>query len=102
MLNYTNCSNGEVKFIRKLVNYEAKIGPDGLTVDSNGNLYVAVRDEQNPYIGIYNSDGEIIATISMPEVPSNVAFGKGKEKNCLYITAGGSLYRIKLLSQGMN
>lgn len=99
---YQLSSTGEVKFIRKLVNYESDIGPDGLTVDSNGNLYVAVRDEQNPYIGIYNPDGKILATISMPEVPSNVAFGKGKEKNCLYITAGGSLYRIRLLSQGMN
>lgn len=92
-----NVSNGKI-----FINYPDEFGPDGMTVDQNGNLYVALRDEANPGIYIYNPNAEIIDKISMPEVPSNVTFGKGKDKNYLFITAGGSLYKIKVLSEGIN
>jgi gluconolactonase len=77
------------------------IFPDGLTVDKSGNLYIAVRDEKNPGIYIYNSKSDLLDIIPVPEIPSNVTFGKGKDKNTLYITAGKSLYKIKLLSEGI-
>ena len=92
-----NVSNGKI-----LINYPDEFGPDGITVDKHGNLYVALRDETNPGIYIYNPNAEIIDKILMPEVPSNVTFGKEKDKNYLFVTAGGSLYKIKVLSEGIN
>jgi len=94
--------NGKVSNKKLFIDYPDEFGPDGMTVDKHGNLYVAFRDETNPGIYIYNQNAEIIDKILMPEVPSNVTFGKGKDKNYLFITAGGSLYKIKVLSEGIN
>lgn len=97
-LNYSGeISNGE-----KFINYPDNYGPDGIAVDQNGNLYVALRNETNPGICIYNSNSELIEEIPLMEVPSNVTFGKGKDKNYLFITAGRSLYKINVLSEGIN
>lgn len=92
---YNLKSDGAAVFERKIIVYDNNLGPDGITVDENGNLYIAVRDETNPRIDIVNPAGEKINEISLPEVPSNSAFGKNVWKEFLYITAGRSLYRIK-------
>ena len=94
--------NGNVADGKIFIQYPDNYGPDGLAVDKNGNIYVALRDETNPGIYIYNPDAELIDIIPLPEVPSNVAFGKGKDKNYLFITSGGSLYKINVLAEGIN
>jgi len=94
--------NGEVSNRKLFIDYSDEYGPDGMTVDKDGNLYIALRDESNPGIYIYDKKAEQIDKISLPEVPSNVTFGKGSDKNDLFITAGGSLYKIKVLSEGIN
>ena len=94
--------NGDVSNRKLFIDFPDEYGPDGMTIDKNGNLYVALRDESDPGIYIYNPDAELIDKISLSEVPSNVTFGKKENKNCLFITAGGSLYKIKLLSEGIN
>src|SRR5262249_21306337 len=43
LLAYDLRDDGSAKFRRVLVNYSPEDGPDGLTVDVEGNLYVAVR-----------------------------------------------------------
>jgi gluconolactonase len=93
--------NGDVSNGKLFIDYSDEYGPDGMTVDKNGNLYVALRDESDPGIYIYNPTAELIDKISLSEVPSNVTFGKNEDKNCLFITAGGSLYKIKVLSEGI-
>lgn len=98
---YEISSSGEIKFIRKIIEFQNGAGPDGIMVDSEGNIYAAVRDEANPFVGIYNRDGSLIEKIKLPEVPSNITFGKNKWKNYLFVTAGGSLYKIKLNSSGL-
>ena len=45
--------DGTVGERRALVNYLPKFGPDGITADSNGNLYVAVRDSDAAGIRVY-------------------------------------------------
>ena len=52
-----------------------------------------------PGIGVYNPDGKEIAFIKT-EMPTNVGFGRGADANLLYITAGHSLYRIRLNKEG--
>ncbi len=90
---------GKLSNKKILLKYEG-FGPDGLTVDNSGNLYVALRDESNPGIYIYDKNANQLEIIKLPETPSNVTFGKGKYKNNLFITAGKSLYTIKINAEG--
>ena len=69
----------------------AKGGPDGLRVDKNGNIYGSGPGG----VWVISPEGKHIATIKIPEVVSNVAWGDTDAKT-LYITASTSLYRIKL------
>jgi gluconolactonase len=71
-------------------------------VDSEGNIYAAVRDEARPGVAIYNRQGTEIGFISLPEIPSNVAFDRPPHADRLYVTAGGGLYRITLTKRGFH
>jgi len=93
-------ASGNLSNKKKFIEYPDEYGPDGLTVDKYGNLYVALRDENNPGIYVYDPSGSLIQTIPLPEVPSNCTFGRGKDKNILFITAGKSLYKIKTITEG--
>ncbi len=99
LLAYDLASDGTAKFRKVLVDYAPEDGPDGLVCDVEGNIYAAVRAESRPGIGVYNPEGKEIAFIKT-EVPTNVGFGRGADANLLYITAGKSVYRIRLNKEG--
>lgn len=99
LLAYDLASDGSAKFRKTLVDYSPYDGPDGLVCDKDGNLYVAVRAENRPGICIYSPEGKELAYIPT-EIPTNVGFGRGKDSKLLYITAGSSLYRIRLNREG--
>src|SRR5436190_621241 len=99
LLAYDLASDGTAKFRKVLVDYAPQDGPDGLVCDKEGSVYAAVRDETRPGIYVYNPDGKEIAYIKT-EIPTNVGFGRGSDANLLYITAGKSLYRIRLNKKG--
>jgi len=99
LLAYDLHPDGSATFRKVLVNYAPYDGPDGLVCDAAGNLYVAVRAENRPGIAVYSPEGKEIDFIKT-EVPTNVGFGRGRDSNLLYITAGKSLYRMRLNSQG--
>jgi gluconolactonase len=89
-----NASNRTV-----LVDYLPEDGPDGMIVDADGDLWVAVRDATRPGIYAYTPDGEEKAYIPTT-IPTNVHFGRGEDSNLLYITADSSLYRIRTNKKG--
>lgn len=99
LLAYDLAADGSAKFRKVLVDYAPQDGPDGLVCDAEGNLYVAVRAENRPGICVYSPEGKELAYIKT-ELPTNVGFGRGKDSNLLYITAGSSLYRIRVNRQG--
>ena len=96
---YDLAADGTAKFRKTLVDYAPFDGPDGLVCDKEGNLYVAVRTENRPGICVYSPAGKELAFIKT-EIPTNVGFGRGKDANLLYITAGKSLYRVRLNREG--
>ncbi len=65
-------------------------GSDGMTLDNEGNVYLTTDG-----VAVYNKNGERIETIEVPEKPTNVCFG-GKDKRTLFITAGNSLYSVRM------
>ena len=99
LMAYDLKPDGTATFRKTLVDYAPEDGPDGLVCDEEGNLYVAVRATNRPGIVVYNPDGKEIDYIKT-ELPTNVGFGRGKDRNLLYITAGKSLYRIRLTKRG--
>jgi gluconolactonase len=99
LLAYDLAPDGTAKFRKIMVDYAPQDGPDGLTCDKEGNLYVAVRDETRPGIYVYSPSGKELAYIKT-EIPTNVGFGRGEESKTLYITAGKSLYRIRVNREG--
>ncbi len=76
---------------RKMI---APIGSDGMTLDEQGNLYLA-RD----VVHVYSPDGKLATTIDVPEAPANVCFG-GKDRKTLFITARKGLYSLKMSVRG--
>jgi len=100
-LAYTLSPDGTVSNRKVLINWLPNDGGDGMTVDEDGNLYIAVRNEAAPGVYVYSPDGKQLAYVSTgKELPTNVAFGYGNDANLLYVTSGKSLYTIRMAKKG--
>ena len=73
---------------------DAPGGPDGLKTDESGNVWVAGPGG----IWVFDSAGKHLGTVSLPETPSNCAWGAGFRN--LYVTATTSVYRIETKVNG--
>lgn len=72
------------------------MGSDGMTIDNEGNLYLTGNG-----VTVFNSAGEKIEHIKIPEPwTGNVRFG-GKDEGTLFITASKSLYAVKMRTRGV-
>ena len=100
LLAYDLSPEGTATFRKILVDYAPQDGPDGMVVDAEGNLWVAVRDETRPGVRAYSPEGEELAYVKTPDKPTNVAFGRGKTSKTLYITAENCLYSIQTMKEG--
>ncbi|MGB6300255.1 MAG: SMP-30/gluconolactonase/LRE family protein [Rivularia sp. (in: cyanobacteria)] len=70
--------------------------PDGMKVDSKGNIYCTGSGG----VWIFSPTGELLDKINVPEKATNLAWGN-QEYKTLYITAGNSVYRIPLNVAGI-
>ena len=70
-------------------------GGDGLTIDTNGNLYITTALG----LQIFDPAGKQLGIIKIPEHPANVAFG-GKGNHTLFVTARKSLYAVEKEATG--
>jgi gluconolactonase len=74
----------------------APLGSDGMTVDSEGNVYLTGRG-----VTVFNPKGEQIAHIPVEaDWTANVCFG-GKDRNILFITASQYLYGLQMNVSGV-
>ncbi len=74
-----------------------KLGSDGMTIDSAGNLYLTGRG-----VTVFNPAGEQVAHLDVPEKwTANVSFG-GKDHRTLFITASGKFYSVRTQNPGAN
>jgi gluconolactonase len=65
--------------------------PDGMKVDTAGNIYSAGPGG----VWIFSPEGKALGTIVMPERTANLTFA-GPDRKTLYIAASSSIYRINL------
>jgi gluconolactonase len=70
-------------------------GGDGLTIDTNGNLYIT----SGLGLQVFDPEGKLLGIIEIPEIPANVTFG-GKDFKTLYVTARTSLYTVPMRTTG--
>ena len=68
--------------------------PDGMKVDSQGNVYGTGPGG----VWVFSPEGKHLGTIKPPETPANCAWGD--DGKSLYMTARTGLYRIKLAVAG--
>jgi len=70
-------------------------GSDGMTIDEQGNIYLT----SGRNVTVYSRLGEKIETINVSEGTTNVTFG-GPDRKTLFITAGRSLYSLRMRVRG--
>lgn len=99
LLAYDLANDGSVSGRKVLIDFGPELGPDGMAIDVDGNIYLA-RPSREPGIYVYSPEGQFQAYISTPESPSNVAFGRGPLGRTLYITAQEKLYKIAVNRTG--
>ncbi|CAN5799245.1 SMP-30/gluconolactonase/LRE family protein [soil metagenome] len=71
-------------------------GPDGLKVDREGRVYVAVALG----IWVFDPEGELLGILAMPKRPSNLNWW-GRDAHSLAITAIDTVHRIRLKVEGL-
>lgn len=70
--------------------------PDGIRLDSDGNVWSVAFDG----VHCYSPAAELLGKIKIPEMVANITFG-GPERNRLFIAAANSLYAADLDRQGI-
>ncbi|MEX2263843.1 MAG: SMP-30/gluconolactonase/LRE family protein [Bryobacteraceae bacterium] len=70
--------------------------PDGMKIDTKGNLYCTGPGG----VWIFSPDGKHMGTVQPPEIPANCHWGDADGKT-LYMTARTGLYRIRLNIAGI-
>jgi gluconolactonase len=76
--------------------------PDGLRLDSEGNLWCGwgMGAEALDGVHVFNPEGRLIGRIDLPERCANVCFG-GLHRNRLFMAASTSLYALYVNAQGV-
>jgi gluconolactonase len=95
-----------------LIDFGTEDGIDGMAVDVNGNLYMAVRSLKRPGIWVSDAQGKELAYIptAKPQsdskqptgIPANCCFGRGDDSKTLYVTVDKSLWRIPVKRDGFH
>ena len=102
---YDLLPDGSARNMRVLYNFNRGRSADGISVDTQGNLYAAAgmhrtrgtSETLDTKCGVYviSPQGKLVKFIPVPEdYITNTAFG-GPDMKTLYITAGKTLYKIQ-------
>jgi len=72
-------------------------GGDGMTVDTDGNLYLTAPAKQA--IQVVSPEGKTLGMIPLPAKPTNCAFG-GPDMKTLYVTAMKQMFALPMETTG--
>ena len=99
LLSYPLKADGSVGPKKVLYDFKEDRGIDGMCIDVKGNLYATAGKDKTGGVYIFTPEGKKIGFLPTPETPTNCVFGDADRKT-LYVTAGKSLYRMKLNTEG--
>lgn len=98
ILEYTLLPDGTVQFKGTLIDL-IHAGPDGIKVDSEGNLYIAAGGN----IAVYSPKGEKLTEIEVPnKSATNLCFGRDNWSKTLFITTSKKLYTLETKKEGFH
>ena len=108
---YDLAPEGTVSRMRVFHNFYPGRSADGLCIDSQGNLYAAAglhrlrgtseTLDTRPGIHVFSPAGKLLQYIPVPEdTVTNCAFG-GEDLRTLYVTAGKTLYQVRVETPGL-
>ena len=93
LMVYHLMPDGSLRFKSKFEH----IRGDGMTIDVEGNLYIASGEK----VEVFSSDGKKITEIKTPQA-TNLCFGRGRFSKTLFIAGGKSIYTIETKKEGYN
>ncbi len=99
LIAYPLNADGTVGARKVLYDFGKERGIDGMTIASDGTIVATAGSKTAGGIYFFNPEGKKLAFLPTPEDPNNCCFG-GTDRKTLYITAGKSLYRVKLSIAG--
>ena len=95
---YSIRNDGTVGGYEILHNFYPHRGVDGMCLDTEGNIVAAAgwkKSGPGPMIYIFAPNGRVLESHPVPvDIPTNCTFGD-EDLRTLYVTAGGSLFRVR-------
>lgn len=78
------------------------MGPDGLNVDTNGNIYAAMYGGKEPSITVFSPNGNELGRFPTGDlfVTNSLFTSSQYDGNLLYMSAGKHIFRIPVLATG--
>jgi gluconolactonase len=92
-------ADGSVGARKELYDFGAGRGIDGMTVTTDGMIVATAGAKDAAGVYFFSPEGKKLGFLPTAEDPSNCCFA-GADMKTLYVTAGKSLYRIKLTVAG--
>lgn len=92
---YNIMANGSLQLKSKFIDFGNRC-PDGMAIDTEGNLYIAMGDKME----VFSPDGKKITEVNSPA--RNVCFGRGRFSKTLFIAGGKSIYILETKKEGYN
>ncbi|HZL89894.1 MAG TPA: SMP-30/gluconolactonase/LRE family protein [Pirellulaceae bacterium] len=80
-------ADGSLDGKKVLHDFRAGRGIDGMTLDTDGNIYATAGTGELAGIHVFSSEGKHLAFLATPGDPTNCTFGGGADSGTLYITA---------------
>lgn len=99
LIAYDILDDGSCKRRAVLHDFGKSRGIDGMVVDTKGNIYATAESGAKTGVYIFSPKGEQLGFIRTPETATNCTFGD-RDLKTLYITAGSSVYKIRLNATG--
>ena len=108
---YDLLADGTVRNMRELYDFYPGRSGDGMSIDTEGNLYVSAglharrgtseTLDTRPGVHVISPEGRLLRFIPIPEdLITNNAFG-GPDMRTLYVTAGKTLFRVRVDVPGL-
>jgi gluconolactonase len=99
LVAYDILPDGGCKRRAVLHDFKEARGIDGMVLDTDGNIYATAESGERTGVYIFSPAGKQLGFLRTPEIATNCTFGD-RDLKTLYITAGTSLYKVRLNAVG--
>jgi gluconolactonase len=99
LIAYDVKDDGTCKRRAVLHDFKERRGIDGMVVDTDGNIWATAESGERTGVYVFSPEGKQRGFLRTPETATNCTFGD-KDLKTLYITAGTSLYKVRVNATG--